>query len=68
MVGEEPPYGFLVEGIWVEDSGEYVILRPTSDGVDCGSTDNDYLDPFHDVQRQLFDAFDVGDRIREGLG
>jgi hypothetical protein len=38
------------------------------DGVDRGSTDNDYLDPFHNMQHQLFDAFDVGDWIREGLG
>jgi hypothetical protein len=68
MVGEEPPGGFPVEGIWFEDSGEYVIEWPTLDGVDRGSTDNDYLDPFHNMQHQLFDAFDVGDWIREGLG
>ena len=68
MVGEEPPGGFPIESIWVKDSREYVIHQPTSDGVDCGSADNDYLDPFHGVQYQLFDAFDIGDRIREGLG
>ena len=39
MVGEEPPDGFPVECIWVEDSGEYIIQQPTLDGIDRGSTD-----------------------------
>jgi hypothetical protein len=40
MVGEELPGGFPIEGIWVEDNGEYIIQRPTSDGVDYGSADD----------------------------
>jgi hypothetical protein len=43
----------------------FLDARNVFDDADEATEYAQHLDPFHDVQRQLFDAFDVGDRLRE---
>jgi hypothetical protein len=40
--------------------------RNVFDNANVNTEYDDHLDPFHDVQQHLFDAFDVGDQLREG--
>jgi hypothetical protein len=65
MVGGDPPGGYPREGIYVDGDDVFVDARNVFDDADEGTEYAHQLDPFHDVQRQLYDAFDVGDRLRE---
>jgi hypothetical protein len=59
MVGEEPPGGFF------PDHGNCINDRNVFDDGKPGIDSQEQLDVFHDIQRQLFDAFDLGDQLRE---
>jgi hypothetical protein len=52
----------------VDESGDRVYPCPKNDVPEGSTAAGDQLDPFHYVQQQMFDAFDVGDRLREGSG
>jgi hypothetical protein len=65
MVGGDPPDGYPSGGIWVHDGREYDMETNVFDDADIGTEYRDHLDPFHDIQQQLFDTFDLGDRLRE---
>jgi hypothetical protein len=65
MVGRNPADGYPREGIYVDNEDNFVDARNVFDNDTERTEYADQLDPFHDVQRQLFDAFDMGDRIRE---
>jgi hypothetical protein len=64
-LGETPPGGYPREGIYVDGIDVFVDARNIFDDADEGTEYADQLDPFHDVQRQLYDVFVVGDRLRE---
>jgi hypothetical protein len=38
------------------------------DYSDVSCAEREQLDPYHDVQQQMFDAFDIGDRLHEECG
>jgi hypothetical protein len=65
MLGGDPPQGYPREGIHVHGQDKVIEDRNVFDDGVPGNEYAEQLDPFHDVQRNLFDAFDVGDRIRE---
>lgn len=71
MVGEDPPQGFLPQGIWVHDAN-----RRDSAGGTSGTARSDepvmhpatiqFLDRKHDIQQQVFDAMHRADDIHDG--
>jgi hypothetical protein len=64
MVGGDSPTGYPIGGTWVNDGEEYIDARNSFQDVDEVREDEDQLDPFHGIQQQLFDAFDIGDSLR----
>jgi hypothetical protein len=66
MLGGDPVSGFLPNGIWLNDSPDFLPDRNVFDDAEVSTGYDDHLDPFHDVQQHLFDAFDQGDVLREG--
>jgi hypothetical protein len=67
MVGGDPPSGYKDGGAWVNDGEEFFDATNVLDDGDNERESEDYLDPFHDIQQQLFNAFDVGDNLRTEL-
>ena len=65
MVGGDPEGGFPEGGIWIRDQPEPVPEMNVFDDADMHAEYRDHLDPYHDIQQQLHDAFDLGDRLRE---
>jgi hypothetical protein len=65
MVGGDPADGYPARGIWVQDGGDVVLAMNVFDDAEMGTEYGDHLDPYHDIQQQLFDTFDLGDRLRE---
>ena len=65
MLGGDPPGGFPPEGIWRHDSRDQDDEENVFDNVESCSIYSDELDPYHDVQQQVQDAFGVGDQLRE---
>jgi hypothetical protein len=65
MLGGDPPSGYPRDGLYLNGDDEPVNTSNVFDDADQETAYAQQLDPFHDVQRNLFDAFDVGDRIRE---
>jgi hypothetical protein len=49
----------------VQDGGDVVPDINVSDDAEMGTEYGDHLDPYHDIQHQLFDTFDLGDRLQE---
>jgi hypothetical protein len=66
MVGPDPPAGWPAQGIWVDDREEPASHSNDTNSTDLNSEQGDHLDAYHDIQQQIFDAFDTGDRMREG--
>jgi hypothetical protein len=65
MVGGDPDGRFPEEGIWIIGSDDIVPERNVFDDAEVQTEYIDHLDPFHDVQQHLYDAFDMEDRLRE---
>ena len=64
MVGGEPAGGFP-GGIWVREEAQPIPNMNVFDDADMLPEYRAHLDPYHDIQQQLFDTFDLGDRLRE---
>jgi hypothetical protein len=65
MVGGDPERGFPLQGIWVDDAREHFPDTNIFDDADMGSEYRENLDPYHNIQQQLFDTFDLSFRLRE---
>ena len=65
MLGGEPAGGFPEEGIWVEDNRDVGDEENVFSDADEDSLYAEEMDPYHDVQQQVRDAFVEGDRLRE---
>ena len=65
MVGGDPEGGYLECGIWIRDQAEPVPDMNVFDNADMRIEYQDHLDPYYDIQQQLHDIFDLGDRLRE---
>jgi hypothetical protein len=65
MVGPDLDGGWPIEGIWMNDCGDRVSRSHDINVPEESTGAPDQLDPYHDVQQQMFDAFDTGDRLRE---
>jgi hypothetical protein len=65
MVGGDPPDGYPDAGIWVREMLDTDRDRNVFDDADMGTEYRAYLDPYHDIQQQLFDTFDLEDRLQE---
>jgi hypothetical protein len=67
MVGGDRLGGYPARGVWLYDGEEYWDAQNVFDDVDLRTEYENNLDPFHDIQQQLFDAFDVGDELRRDI-
>lgn len=47
--------------MWIHEGSKPVSNRDEFDDVDMDIEYGNHLDPFHDIQQQLFDTFDLGD-------
>jgi hypothetical protein len=65
MVGGDLADGYPEGGIWVRDRAKPVPNMNVFDDADMRTEYGDHLDPYHDIQQQLYDTFDLGDRLRE---
>ena len=65
MVGGNPQGGYPEDGIWIRDQVEPVPNMNVFDDADMHIKYQDHLDPYHDIQQQLHDTFDLGDRLQE---
>jgi hypothetical protein len=70
MVGEDPPNGFPVQGIWIRGPGigRDTSATPTHPGWDQTDLDppmNKFLDLEHDIQQQVFDSLQRADELLE---
>jgi hypothetical protein len=63
MVGGDPEEGYPPQGIWVQEGSQNVRETNVFDNVEMGTEYAEHLDPYHDIQQQLFDTFAVGDRL-----
>jgi hypothetical protein len=76
MLGRDPPGGYPEHGIFVDNEGqhweagpeeEFRAQFPQNDMDDFGDIFHDahgvFLDNEHDVQQQVYDAFDMGDTV-----
>jgi len=65
MVGGDPKEGYPKEGITVNASRETLPPDNVFDDEHMRTPYTEHMDPYHDIQRQLFDAFNEGDRVHE---
>ena len=65
ILGGDPPGGFPPEGIWVHDNRDDDDEENFYDDAESNSLFSEEMDPYHDVQQQMRDAFGVGDQLRE---
>jgi hypothetical protein len=65
MVGNDLVDGYSTGGIWVRDQDLPNPDMNVFDDADMGTEYENHLDSYHDIQQQLFDTFDLGDRLRE---
>jgi hypothetical protein len=79
-VGGDPPAGYPLGGMWVDEVGQEWIYENEQDLEDVGvpgddsadfseifhKANDDFLDPEHDIQQHLFDPFHVGDELLAG--
>jgi hypothetical protein len=57
--------GFPPQGIWLNDSLKPDLSENVFKEDETDSPSVSELDPYHDVQQQIQDAFGEGDRLRE---
>jgi hypothetical protein len=65
ILGGDPPGGFPLDGIWVDDNRYFDDNENVFDDAESGSLYSEEMDPYHDVQKHVRDAFGEGDRLRE---
>ena len=65
MLGGDPPGGFPLEGIWVDENRDQDDEENVFDDAESSSMFSEEMDPYHDVQQQMQDAFAAGDQLRE---
>jgi hypothetical protein len=65
MLGGDPPGGFPVEGIWLNDNGDLDDEENVFYDAESGSLYSEELDTYHDVQQQVRDAFGEGDQLHD---
>jgi hypothetical protein len=65
MVGGDMEEFYRRQGISIAEEGPQVPERNVFDDLDMETEYGNNLDPFHNIQQQLFDTFDLGDRLRE---
>ena len=65
MVGGDLEEGYPAEDIWIQEGSQNVPEPNVFDDVDMGTEYRDNLDPYHDIQQQLFDTFDLEDWLHE---
>jgi hypothetical protein len=51
MLGGDPPGGFPIEGIWLDDNGDLDDEENVFDDAESGSLYSEELDTYHDVQQ-----------------
>jgi hypothetical protein len=64
MLGGDLPGGFLEEGVWVDGIGEVLHGWNGRRRAHSGNSVDVSLDPKHDIQQQVYDAFAEGDHLR----
>lgn len=62
MVGSDPPRRWPRKGIWIDDKGNLVSNYNKDKYSNISFVEGKQFDPYHDVQQQMFDAFDIGNR------
>jgi hypothetical protein len=67
MVGGDPSGEYPSAGVWVNGGKDYFNAQNVLDDADEETEYKEHLDPFHDIQQQLFDAFDIGDNLRQDV-
>ena len=67
MVGGDHPGGYPSAGVWENNGKDYFNAQNVYDNAEEETEYEEHLDPFHDIQQQLFDAFDVGDNLRQDV-
>jgi len=67
MLGGDPVEGYPAQGIWVNAEGEIVAAENVFDDELDRTEYSQHLDPYHDIQQQLFDALSEGDDMRESM-
>ena len=65
ILGGNPLGGFPPQGIWVEDNRDNDDDENLFDDAESSSLYSEEMDPYHDVQQQVQDAFAQGDQLRE---
>jgi hypothetical protein len=65
MLGGDPVGGFPPAGIWINDFPNPEQPDNVFEDEDLPSPSVQELDPYHDVQQHIEDAFGEGDRLRE---
>jgi hypothetical protein len=51
MLGGDPPGGFPIEGIWLDDNGDLDDEENVFDDAESGSLYSEELDTYYDVQQ-----------------
>ena len=57
--------GFPPQGIWVDDNKDNDDEENFFDDADLSSVYSEIMEPYHDVQQQVQDAFGEGDQLCE---
>ena len=65
ILGGDLPSGFPPEGIWVDDNRNNDAEENFFDDAESISAYSEEMDPYHDVQQQVQDAFGAGDQLRD---
>ena len=65
IVGDDLEGGFPLQGIWIDNMREYFPDTNIFDDTDMGSEYQENLDPYYNIQQQLFDTFDLNDCLKE---
>ena len=61
MVGPDSPIGWPTKGIWMNERGKSMSQSPKTKNSEDNFADRECLDTYHDIQQQMFNAFDIGD-------
>jgi len=65
MLEGDPEGGYLYERIWVNATRETLVTNIVFDDKQMRIEYVEHIDPYYDIQWQLFDALDEGDHMSE---